>query len=127
VLVVLAVQILLQPQLAEVLLSFHLLPLLVGVVGVIKEDTILVQAQPEVLVVQVVVELLGEGLTPVALGTLHLYPHLREAMVAMVLKAPQQILLGVAVVAQVLLPQIQVPILEPQAVMELHLLLAAHP
>jgi hypothetical protein len=127
VLVVPVVQMFLQPQQAEVLLSFHPLPLLVGVVEVIKEDTILVQAQPEVLVVQVVVELLGEGLTPVALGTLHLYPHLREAMVAMVLKAPQQILLGVAGAVQVLLPQMQVPILEPQAAMELHLLLAAHP
>jgi hypothetical protein len=116
----------LQPQLVEVLLSFHPLPLLVVAVGAIKEDTILVQAQPEVLVVQVAVEPLGEGLTPVVLVTLHLYPHLRAAMVAMVLKAPQQILLVVAVVVQVLLPQMQMPTLEPQAAMEPHLQSADH-
>jgi hypothetical protein len=117
----------LQPQQAEVLLSFHPLPLLVGVVEVIKEDTILVQAQPEVLVVQVVVELLGEGLTPVALGTLHLYPHLREAMVAMVLKAPQQILLGVAEVVQTAPEERAYQTKVVPVVQALHLLLAAHP
>jgi len=124
--VVAAVQMFLQPQLVEVLLSFHPLPLLVVAVGEIKEDTILVQAQPEVLAVQVAVEPLGEGQIPVVLVTLHLYPHLRAVMVVMVLKAPHQILLVVAVVVQVLLPQMQVPILEPQAVMEPHLQSADH-
>jgi hypothetical protein len=90
----------LQPQLAEVLLSFHLLPLLVGVVEVIEDQPILVRAQPEVLVVQVVVEPLGEGRNPVVLETPHLYLHLREVMVAMVLKTPQQPLLVVVEVVQ---------------------------
>jgi hypothetical protein len=125
--VVAAVQILLQPQLAEVLLSFHLLPLPAVVVEAIKDQAILVQEQPEVLVVQVVEEPLMEGLNPAALETLHRYPHLRVVMVAMVLKAPQQILLVVEEVVQVLLPQMQVPILEPQAVTEPHLQSAEHP